>query len=68
MYIVLVSDNVCVQLAGKLALNGSQSSVGKSVLHICKLLQCNSNYVSSSPLQFGMLVNEYVSALCSEKD
>ena len=68
MYKVLTSENACVQLAGKLALSGSQSSVSKSVIHITKLLQCNSNYVSSSPHQFRMLGNEYASALYTEKD
>ena len=68
MYKLLTSENACVQLASKLALNGSQSSVGKSVMHISKLLQCHSSYISSSPHQFRMLVNEYASALCNEKD
>ena len=62
------SENACVQLAGKLALSGSQSSVGKSVMHISKLLKYNSNYISSSPLQLRMLVNEYASTLYTEKD
>ena len=38
------------------------------MIHISKLLQCNSNYISSSPHQFRMLVNEYASALYTEKD
>ena len=68
MYKLLTSENASVLLAGKLALSGSQSSVGKSVIHKSKLLQCHSNYISSSPHQFRMLVNEYASALCNEKD
>ena len=68
MYKLLTSENAFVQLASKLALNGSQSSVGKSVMHISKLLQCHSSYISSSPHQFKMLVNEYASALCNAKD
>ena len=67
MYKVLTSENAFVQLAGKFALSGSQSSVGKSVIHISKLLQCNSNYILSSPYQFRILVNEYASALYTEK-
>ena len=42
MHKVLASENASVQLAGILALSGSQSSVGKSVIHISKLLYyCN---------------------------
>ena len=68
MYKLLSSENACFQLAGKLAFSGSQSSVGKSVVHISKLLQCHSSYISLSPHQFRVLVKEYASALCNEKD
>ena len=43
-----------------------QSRVGKSVLHISKLLQCNSTYLSLAPLLFRMLVS--MCGLCAEKD
>ena len=68
MYKVLSRENVCVQLAGKLALDGSQFSIDKSVFYIPRLFTCNSNYVSSAPLQFRKLVNVYASILSAEKD
>ena len=46
MYKVFTSENECVQLAGKVALNGSQSSICKSVLYpsFYSVIQTRFNY------------------------
>ena len=68
MYNVFSSENLCVQLAGKLAMNGSQSSVGKNVLYVSKFLKYSFKCIVSSPFQFRKSIFQCVSSLYTERD
>ena len=68
MYTLLGNDNSCVELAGKLAIAGSNSYVSKNINIVSRDLKCSRYDVFASPCVFRRYVQSYVTSCNNIED